>query len=84
MSAKAPAITGVQLIRLLKKDGWIEKRRTKHGIALAKSFQDRTRVTVVPYTRAPLDDGTLAAILGPKQTCITKAGLLELISKYGL
>jgi len=83
MSAKSLVITGIQLIRLLKKDGWIEKRRAKHGIALAKSFQDRTRVTIVPYTKAPLDTGTLAAILGPKQTGITKAGLLELINKYG-
>ena len=81
---KVPAITGKQLIRLLEKDGWEVKKRATHGVSLAKRFGDRTIVTVVPFTRATLPEGTLAAILGPKQTGIGKSGLLELINRFGL
>jgi predicted RNA binding protein YcfA (HicA-like mRNA interferase family) len=77
------SINGKKLIKLAEKDGWEIKRRATHGIALAKKFSDKTRVTVVPYTRAPLDDGTLAAIIGPKQMAIGKHGLAQLIEKYG-
>ncbi|GAH04432.1 unnamed protein product [marine sediment metagenome] len=81
---KIPAITGKQLIRLLKKDDWCVKRKAKHGIAVTKYIGDRNRVTVIPNTRASLDIGTLMAILGSKQTNIGKRGLLRLINKYGL
>lgn len=81
---KLPAISGKQLIKLLAKDGWIVQRKANHGVSLSKAFKDRTRVTVIPDTRASLDDGTLAAILSPKQTNVTKAGLLMLVNKYGL
>jgi hypothetical protein len=77
------SINGRKLIGLAVKDGWEIKRRARHGVALAKRFGDKTRVTVVPYTRAPLDEGTLAAILGPKQMGIGRKGLEDLISKYG-
>jgi len=79
-----PALSGRQLIELLQKDGWIPQRRAKHGVALAKHFEDRTRVTIIPDTNASLDDGTLAAILGVKQTSIHKKGLLDLVNKFGL
>ncbi len=81
---KLPAISGKKLIKLLQKDGWIIHRRTQHGIALRKRFSDRTRVTVIPDTRASLDEGTLSAILGLKQTGIGKRGLLRLVSSWGL
>lgn len=81
---KIPTISGKKLIRLLKKDSWIAQRQARHGVSLSKTFSDRTRVTVIPDTRASLDDGTLAAILGPKQTKIGKRGLLDLINKYGI
>jgi predicted RNA binding protein YcfA (HicA-like mRNA interferase family) len=81
---RAPALSGKQLIRLLRKDEWILKGQTRHGVALAKHFGDRTRVTVIPDTKASLDDGTLAAILGVKQTGIGKKGLLDLVNKFGL
>jgi predicted RNA binding protein YcfA (HicA-like mRNA interferase family) len=81
---KLPLISGKKLIKLLQKDGWIPKRQAKHGVALAKTVSDRTRVTVIPDTNASLDEGTLAAILGPKQTDIRKKGLLDLINKFGL
>ena len=81
---RVPALSGKQLVRLLRKDGWILKGRTRHGVALVKRFGDRTRVTVIPDTSASLDDGTLAAILGVKQTGIGKKGLLDLVNKFGL
>lgn len=79
-----PTISGKKLISLAVKAGWIIKRRTRHGVGLAKSFSDRTRVTVIPDSRAPLDDGTLSGILGQKQMGIGKKGLRNLIDKYGL
>lgn len=81
---KIPAINGKKLIKLLVKDGWETKRHAHHGVALGKVFKERTRVTVVPNTTAPLDDGTLLAVLGTKQTGIGKQGLLDLINKHGL
>jgi len=77
------SISGKKLIKLAVKDGWVEKRRAKHGVALAKKFSDKTRVTVIPFTRAPLDEGTLSAILGSKQMGIGKKGLAEMVKKYG-
>lgn len=82
--ARLSPLSGRKLIKLLKKDGWVIRGRTRHGVALAKQFSDRIRVTVVPDTNAILPDGTLGAILGPKQTNIGKAGLLDLVNKYGV
>ena len=84
MYTKVPAITGKQLIRLLKKDGWTEGGRTRHGISLTKHISGRTKVTVIPDTNASLPNGTLSAILGIKQTGIGKGGLLKLLNKYGI
>lgn len=84
MCAKGSTITGRQLIGLLEKDGWIVNRSTRHGVAMTKSFSDRTKVTIIPNTRAPLDDGTLGAILGVKQTGIGKAGLRKLMDEHNL
>lgn len=84
MYTKVPALSGKQLIKILQKDGWVAGRRASHGISLTKAFGDRTRVTIIPDTRASLDPGTLAAILGIKQTGIGKSGLLELLNKYGI
>ena len=80
-SHKIRTITGRQLIKILKKDGWEIKRKSRHGIALAKKIGDRTRVTIVPDTTVTLPQGTLNAILGPKQTCLGRQGLQRLI--YG-
>jgi predicted RNA binding protein YcfA (HicA-like mRNA interferase family) len=79
-----PALSGKQLIELLQKDDWITKRRSTHGVALVKHFGNHSKVTVIPDTTASLDDGTLAAILGVKQTGISKKGLLDLVNKFGL
>jgi len=77
-----PALSGFELIKILKKDGWIEHRRTTHGIALKKRIEDRTRVTIVPKTRATLPTGTLMAIMGEKLTGLGRSGLLCLLNRY--
>jgi predicted RNA binding protein YcfA (HicA-like mRNA interferase family) len=85
VSVALPAVTGRQLIRLLKLDGWEEGRRVNHGRSLHKTFPDgRTRVTIVPDKRTPLPTGTLSAILGPKQTGLGREGLASLIAQHGL
>jgi predicted RNA binding protein YcfA (HicA-like mRNA interferase family) len=80
MSKDLPAITGPELIRLLKADGWQEGRRATHGITLAKKTDEgRTLVTLVPTKPRSLPIGTLMAIL--KQTRLGRDGLLELLNK---
>jgi len=81
MYTVVPAISGKQLIKLLKEDGWVEGRRVRHGIALTKSFGERTKVAIIPDTRASLPVGTLHGILSTKQTGIGKRGLLELLNR---
>jgi predicted RNA binding protein YcfA (HicA-like mRNA interferase family) len=81
---KIPKLTGPKLIKLLGKDNWQIGRKTRHGLSLTKNIDGWTLVTVIPTSNAPLDDGTLSAILGPKQTRVGKEGLLDLINKYGL
>jgi predicted RNA binding protein YcfA (HicA-like mRNA interferase family) len=84
LAEQLPAINGLQLIRLLERDGWQRGHHTTHGQGLRKRVGDRTRVTTIPTKRVPLPAGTLAAILGPKQTGIGREGLRELIARYGL
>ncbi|MHB8104306.1 MAG: type II toxin-antitoxin system HicA family toxin [Dehalococcoidales bacterium] len=81
---KLPRIRGKRLINLIRKDGWIIKHRATHGVALSKKYGDRNRVTVIPDSRAELDEGTLSAIIGPKQMGIGKEGLFKLIDRYGV
>lgn len=84
MSGDLPAITGPQLIKLLDKDGWENRRKARHGRRMRKQFKDRVRVTVIPEKNVPLPDGTLSGILGPSQTNLRKKGLKRLIDKHGL
>jgi len=77
------SISGKTLIKLALRDGWEIRRRATHGVSLAKRVTDRTRVTVIPDSRAPLPEGTLAAIIGPKQMGIGRKGLEDLIKNYG-
>ena len=85
MASPLRAVTGIQLIKLLIKDGWIVKRRTNHEVSLAKKFNNRVRVTIIPTKKnQSLPSGTLGSILGPKQTNIGREGLRNLINKYGI
>jgi len=77
-----PAITGPELIKLLIKDGWAKDEQRTHGIALIKQLEDGSILsTIIPTKRKSLPAGTLAAILGPKQTCLGHDGLMRLLKK---
>lgn len=85
MADSLPAITGYQLIRLLKLDGWVPVRDSREGVVFHRRYEDGTfRSTVVGRKRRPLTDGVLAAILGPRQTGIGRDGLRTLIQEHGL
>ena len=85
MAQALPSITGMKLIRLLRRGGFVEGRKSRHGRTLTKRLPEGiTVVTFVPETRADLPPGTLAHILGPKQTRLGRSGLLALISEHGL
>ena len=81
--ADIPTLTGRELRRLLTADGWEVLRRVQHGVFLTKRFGDRTRTTTVKDTGRDLPNGTLAMILGPKQTGLGRDGLLRLIERHG-
>ncbi len=78
---RLPALSGKELIKILRKEGWIEHRQTNHGMALTKKKYDRTKVTIIPKSKTSLPKGTLMAILGPKQTGIGAKGLLDLLNR---
>ncbi|RIK74163.1 hypothetical protein DCC62_15815 [candidate division KSB1 bacterium] len=83
MSAGLPAITGPELIKLLKKDGWEERgNRATHGISLTKTLPNgRTRTTIIPTKSRSLPTGTLKAILSSKQTGLGREGFQELLNR---
>jgi predicted RNA binding protein YcfA (HicA-like mRNA interferase family) len=81
---KLPAITGRQLIRLLKKDGWQVVRTCLHGLSLMKDMAGKRRITTVQDSNESLPKGTLNAILSEKQTGLGHNGLRDLLNKYGL
>jgi len=78
---KIPALSGIELINLLEKDGWEIKRQAKHGVSLIKRVGVRTKVAVIPNKSSSLPEDTLHRILSLKQTGMRKKGLLELLNK---
>ena len=76
---KLRAITGRELIKLLKREGWTEIRNSRHGIWLRRDAEGETRFTTVKDTGEQIPQGTLSDILGPKQTGLGKAGLERLL-----
>jgi predicted RNA binding protein YcfA (HicA-like mRNA interferase family) len=79
MSGGLPALTGPELIRMLKHDGWVEDGKRTHGIAMKKLCTDGiTRITLIPTRNESLPKGTLAKILSSQQTNIGSAGLRKL------
>jgi predicted RNA binding protein YcfA (HicA-like mRNA interferase family) len=83
MARELPAITGQQLIRLFRRDGWEIRRQRSSHVVLAKLGDGRRRVAVIPDKRSPLPAGTLSGILGPRQSGIGREGLEELLDRYG-
>ena len=85
MADTLPALTGVQLIRLFRQDGWSEKpKQTREGVFFYKHFPEGMRRTVISPKRRPLTPGLLAAIIGPKQSGIGREGLAAMIEQHGL
>jgi predicted RNA binding protein YcfA (HicA-like mRNA interferase family) len=80
MSGGLPAVNGPRLIGLLESDGWQIDGRSPHGITLKKMVGGEVRVTTIPTKSRSLPPGTLAAILGPMQTGLGRAGLLRLLA----
>jgi len=83
MSGGLPAISGAKLAALLEKDGWQFVRDSTHGAAYTKTFADGPRIATVQTRRKSLARGTLAAILGPKQTGLGRRGLERLLRRHG-
>ena len=79
--ADLPAITGLQLIRLLEGDGWVTVRQATHGQWLRKEIDGHPRFTTVKPTREPIPRRTLHQILGPKQTGLGADGFRKLLEK---
>jgi hypothetical protein len=79
-----PSVTGPQLAKLLERDDWIPGRVARHGQLYSKWVGTRLLTTTIPLKNRSIPRGTLAAILGPQQTCLGKDGLRVLIEKYGL
>ena len=84
MNKKIHSITGLELIELLEKNGWKNKRHAKHGKSLAKYIKKigKTIVAVIPTKSESLPKSTLGRILSIKQTRLRREGLLKLIKKY--
>ncbi len=78
-----PTLSGRELYRILLADGWEPVRRANHGELLIKRYGDQNRRTIVRNTGQDIPRGTLAAILGPRQTGLGRDGLLELIERHG-
>ena len=73
---KLPVISGKELVRVLKKAGFVEVRRKGSHVSLQKVTAEKTFKTVVPLHRE-LAKGTLLDIL--HQTGLNKDELIELL-----
>ena len=73
---KLPVISGKELVRALKKAGFVEVRRKGSHVSLQKVTAEKTFKTVVPLHRE-LAKGTLLDIL--HQTGLNKNELIELL-----
>lgn len=65
-------------------DGWTRRGQSTHGMFFYKQFpgESRPRSTVIPNKADDLPSGTLAAILGVKQTRLGRAGLQQIVEKH--
>ncbi len=74
MSPRLPNITAAQLVRVLKRDGWIEIRQKGSHMTLERSG----RVVTIPmHVSVTLKRGTLKSVL--KQAGLTVDDLLKLL-----
>lgn len=73
---KLPSVSGEQLIRALKRAGFVELRQKGSHVSLEKRTADRVFKTVVPMHNE-LAKGTLSDIL--KQSGLTLEEFLEIL-----
>jgi len=73
---KVPSLSYRQIIRALRRDGWVIVRKKGSHIRLQKNLEDRTLKLVVP-AHTPEKRSTLAHIL--KQAEIELESFLELL-----
>lgn len=73
-------VRGRQLVALLLANGWKVHRDSRHGLWLIKKTADGTITTTVKDNDEVIPPGTLAAILGPKQTGLGSSGLRRLLA----
>ncbi len=76
-----PAISGNQLIKLLKGDGWKERRIKGSHMSLAKDVDGKNRTAVVICNNKSIPEGTLHEVLGVKQTGLGRNWLVEQTTK---
>ena len=74
---KLPVISGKELVRALKKAGFVEVRQKGSHVSLRKVTAEKTFKTVVPLHKE-LAKGTLLDIL--HQTRLNKEELIELLT----
>ena len=81
-----PAVTGLQLIELLRRDGWELRGDSRHGAALTKydPARQQTVWAIVPKRSKPLPKSLLHRILSTKQTGLGRKGLQRPIHEHGL
>ncbi|GEM_PF-716348 len=79
MASKLPQLSGNELIRLYKENGWVADGRRTHGLALVKELHGERIVVIIPTKNRPLKDRTLNGIIGPKQSRVGRAGLLAML-----
>jgi predicted RNA binding protein YcfA (HicA-like mRNA interferase family) len=75
--SKLPVISGKELVRALKKAGFVEVRQKGSHVSLEKVTAEKTFKTVVPLHRE-LATGTVLDIL--HQTGLKKEELIELLT----
>lgn len=73
---KLPVLSGRDVIKVLKKIGFVEKRQKGSHIILAKETYERVRAVVVPNHRE-IDKGTLLEII--RQAGLKREDFLKLI-----
>ena len=81
MGQSLPSVSGEELIQLLEKDGWVQGRRTTHGISMSKVVNGERKVTTIPTKSKVMPEGTLMAILGSKQTGLMRKGFIDLYNR---
>ncbi|MCD6484621.1 MAG: type II toxin-antitoxin system HicA family toxin [Candidatus Odinarchaeota archaeon] len=75
MTKKLPVLSGKELVKVLKKVGFIEKRQKGSHVILVKIEEKQKFVTVIPLHKE-IDRGTLVEII--RQAGLTRDDFLRL------